>query len=50
MFDGAFRELFFIMSNFEERINDLEQAYLNQKLVIDELKSKLDKIVLKIIE
>lgn len=42
LFDGAFRELFYVMSGFEERINDLEQAYFEQKKLIDELKLKLD--------
>lgn len=40
MFNGAFRELFFVMSRFEERINDLEQAYFEQKQIIENLKSE----------
>ncbi|QPK93775.1 hypothetical protein HCQ94_04080 [Actinomyces sp. zg-332] len=42
MFNGAFRELFFVLSHFEERINDLEEYCLKQKEIVDRLQEKLD--------
>lgn len=41
MFNGAFRELFFVMSHFEERINDLEEYCLKQNKTISDLNEKL---------
>ena len=43
MFNGAFRELFFVMSHFEERINDLETVYLQQKETIKQLQKQIEK-------
>lgn len=41
LFNGAFRELFFVMSHFEERFSDLEQAYFKQELRVKELEAQV---------
>ena len=41
MFDGSFRELFFVLSHFEERIKDLEEVFFKQQKKILELEKLL---------